>query len=232
MKRIHVIGIAFAAILVFSMVSASGASAFTLWDLCMEIELPAEKGLFNDNNCLTLGGTEDWEWLEIIVATKIDSLPTTLTLSSNGTTIDCKGTSVGTIGPGAGGTVTVLLTEAGEEITELAPVTCELLVAGLCSAPVTASPVGLPWLTSLTTSNDLLEGTSSPGWAIKCNNGVSNTCTRADTLLTVENLTDELEVDLGFKKLENASCTIGTGTVEGTVSILDEELPEGAIQAM
>jgi hypothetical protein len=231
MKRIHVIGIAFAAIFAFSMMSVSGASAFTLWDLCMEIKLPGEIGLYNDNNCVTLGGTEDWEWLEV-AETKIDSLPTTLTLASNGTTIDCKGTSVGTIGPGAGGTVTTLLTEAGVEITETKPVECELLTAGLCTAPVTARPVGLPWLTSLTTSNDLLEGTSSPGWAIKCNNGVSNTCTRADTLLTVENLQSELEVDLGFKKLEEASCTIGKGTVEGTVSILDSEEPEGAIQAM
>jgi hypothetical protein len=232
MKRIHIIGIAFAAILVFSMVSASGASAFTLWDLCMEIKLPAEKGLFNDNDCETLGGTEDWEWLEIVAATNIDSLPTTLILSSNGTTIDCSGTSVGTIGPGAGGTVTALLNGAEEEITEGKPVTCELLAAGLCSTPVVASPVGLPWLTVLTTSNDLLEGTSSPGWLIKCGNGVTNLCTRADTLLTVANLLTELEVDLGFKKLEAASCTIGTGTVEGTVSILDSEEPAGAIQAM
>jgi hypothetical protein len=127
----------------------------------------------------------------------------------------------GTAGSGAGGEVTKLLT-AEEEITEAKPITCTLLVAGLCSAPVTWSPIGLPWLTLLTGNNDLLEGTTSPGWKIHCGNGVTNTCTRADTLLTVENLLSELGVDLGFKPLETASCSIGTGTITGTVSILLE----------
>jgi len=219
MKRIHIIGIAFAAIFAFSMIAASGASAATLWDECAKV-VPST-GAFTDSDC-TVSGAGEWEWFEIKTPTRTDSLVTTLVLSSNGTTIDCKGSSDGTVGPGAGGTVTALLNEAGEEITSAKPVTCELLAAGLCSTPVTAFPVGLPWLTSLTANNNLLEGTSSPGWSIHCGNGVTNTCTRADSLLTLENLPSELEVDQGFKQLEVASCTIGTGTVTGTVSILLE----------
>jgi hypothetical protein len=220
MKRIHIIGIAFAAIFAFSMIGASGASAaFTLWDQCTKTASPLE---FTESNCITTGSSPTWGWEEIKAKTATDSLVTTLTLSSNGTTIDCEGSSDGTVGPGAADETTKLLTSAGAEITEAAPVTCTLLAAGLCSAPVTAFPVGLPWLTLLTGNNDLLEGTTSPGWKIHCGNGITNTCARADSLLTVENLLSALQVDLGFKTLEVASCTIGTGTVEGTVSILLE----------
>jgi hypothetical protein len=234
MKRIHIIGIAFAAIFAFSIITASGASAFTLYDLCRQVTLPGEVGLFNNNDCLELGGTEDWEWFEIGGEAATESLITILKLTSNGTTIDCEGSSVGTIGPGAGGKVTELLNKAKEKVTEAKPVTCELLVAGLCVAPVTAFPVNLPWVTALTASNNLLgnSGAGNPGWTVKCSNLAPNTCTRADTLLTVENLTDELEIDFGFKTLETASCSLGTGIVEGTISILDIESPEGAIQAM
>jgi hypothetical protein len=226
MKRIHIIGIAFAAIFAFSMIAASGASAFTLWDQCTKTAPLA----FQDDACSVAGPPNVWGWEEIKAATPTESTLTTLILASNGTRIDCEGFSEGTVGGGAADTVTKLLDTAKVEITEAAPVTCALLAAGLCSAPVLAFPVGLPWLSLLTGNNDLLEGTTSPGWTILCNNGVSNTCTRADTLLTVENLAAALQVDLGFKPLENATCSIGTGTVEGTVSILLTS--ENGLQAM
>jgi hypothetical protein len=243
MKRIHIVGIAFAAIFAFSVVGATGASGqLTLYDLCMEINLLTEKGLFNDNNCLTLGGTENWEWLEITAATKVDSLLVELTLSSGGITVDCEGFSDGTIGPGNEGEVTLLLNEEGLEVTEANPVACPILAGGLiCTGEALASPDNLPWLTFLTGDNNLLESSApgvgkNPGWLFLCTgNNLENLCEREDTLLTVENLTDELEIDFGFKPLEKATCTnvlVKEATVEGTVSILDEELPEGAIQAM
>ena len=227
MRKIHVIGLAFAAVFAFSMVSASGASALSLWDECMEINLLTELGLFNDNNCLTLGGTENWEWLEIKAKTAVDSLLVDLILKSGPVGILCEGFTDGTVGPGNENEVILILNSLEEEVTELAPVTCTLLEGGLfCTGAVEASPVNLPWLTLLEGSNDLLEsgGTGNPGWLVVClgNNSI-NECTRADALLTVENLTDELEVDLGFKPLEKATCTnlLATeGSVEGTVSIL------------
>jgi hypothetical protein len=218
MKRIHIIGIAFAAIFAFSMIGASGASALSLWDQCTKTASPLE---FTESNCITTGSSPTWGWEEIKTpALATESLLTTLTLASNGTKITCEGFSDGFVGPGAADEVTKLLSEAAEEVTEEKPVECTLVTAGLCSTPVLAFPDGLPWLTLLTGNNDLLEGTSSPGWTILCGNGITNKCTRADSLLTVENLLSELEVDLGFKTLETATCTIGTGTVEGTVSIL------------
>jgi hypothetical protein len=218
MKRIHIIGIAFAAIFAFSMVSASGASALSLWDQCTKTAPTLE---FSTSDCEPTALGTTWGWEAITAKEPTETSLTTLVLSSNGTTIECEGFSEGTVGAGGADETTKLLNDAKtEEVTEAKPVECKLITAGLCTAPVLAGPTGLPWLTLLTGSNDLLEGTSSPGWAIKCNNGVSNTCTRADSLLTVENLLSELEVDLGFKKLEEAACTIGKGTVEGTVSIL------------
>ncbi len=207
MKRIHIIGIAFAAIFAFSMVGASGASALSLWDHCTQTAPVLE---FTEISCMTKGAGPTWGWEEIKAKTSVNSLVTTLTLSSNGTTIDCKGSMVGTVGPGAEDEVLELLNEAGEVITEAKPVECELLQAGLCTAPVLATPQGLPWKTELTGNNDLLEDGT---WLITCNNGVTNLCSRVASLLTVENVLPQLEVGLGFKPLEEATCTIGKGTV-------------------
>jgi hypothetical protein len=231
MKRIHVIGIAFAAIFAFSLVGASGASALSLWDECMKV--PVNTGAFTDSNC-ELPGVGEWEWLEITVKEPIDSLLVELTLTSGPVKILCLGFVDGTVGPGNENEVTLLLSEpegAEEEITEAKPVKCELLEGGLfCGVPVVASPDNLPWLTLLTGTNDLLEGNAAgeanaPGWLVLCegNPKSENLCSREDSLLTVENLLSALEVDLGFKPLEKAACTnlaAPEGTVEGTVSIL------------
>ncbi len=229
MKGTHVIGIAFAVIFAFSMIGASGASALSLWDQCTKTASPLE---FMESDCITTGSSPAWGWEEIKTKTNIDSLITTLVLSSNGTTIDCEGSMEGTAGAGDEGEVLKLLSSAGEEITEAKPVTCTLLVAGLCTAPVMFSPKNLPWLMVLTGFNVLLEsgGTGSPGWLMKCANGLENLCTRADTLLTVENLLSELEVDLGIKTLETATCILGTEAAMGTVSILLEN--GNALRAM
>jgi hypothetical protein len=229
MKGTHVIGIAFATIFAFSLIGASGASALSLWDQCTKTANPLE---FMENDCTTIGIAPAWGWEEIKPKTNIDSLITTLVLSSNGTTIDCEGSMEGAVGAGDEGEVLKLLSSAGEEITEAKPVTCPLLVAGICAAPVMFSPMNLPWLMVLTGLNVLLEsgGTGNPGWLMKCANGIENLCTRTDTFLTVENLLSELEVDLGVKPLETATCILGTEAAIGTVSILLEN--GNALRAM
>jgi hypothetical protein len=239
MKKIHVMGIAFTAIFVFSIIGASDASVLSLWDECVEVNLLIEVGLFNDNNCVTLGGTEDWEWLEIKAKTAVDSLLGELIMTSGPVKIDCQGFADGTVGPGNENEVILLLNEEEREVTEANPITCELLEGGLfCGTPVLASPDNLPWLTLLEGANDLLEsgGTGNPGWLIVCdgNPKSENLCSREDWLLTVENLLTELEVDFGFKPLEGFTCTNSLakeGKIEGTVSILLTS-GTGALQAM
>jgi hypothetical protein len=232
MKRIHIVGIAFAAIFAFSMVSASGASALSLWDECGKMA----GGKFTTADCNVLG-TGEWEWLEITAATKTDSLLAILLLESDFVDLECEGFVIGTVGPGGKDEVTEILDENLKPLglgvlADICAVKSDLF--GLCGGAVTAEawPENLPWLTELTANGDLLgphAGGGNPGWAIKCGSS-TNECTRADTFLRVENLLAELEVDLGFKPLETATCSIGTGIVEGTVSILLEN--GNGLQAM
>jgi hypothetical protein len=234
MKRIHIVGIAFAAIFAFSMFSASGASAFTLWDQCSKVA--AGTGKFTTADCNVLG-TGEWEWLELTAAEKTDSLLAILLLESDFVDLECEGFMIGTVGAGSKDEVTEILNDALEllELGVLADI-CKVKsdLFGLCGGAVTAEawPENLPWLTELTANGDLLGAHAvgvNPGWFIKCGSSL-NECTRADTFLTVENLLAELEVDLGFKPLEEATCSIGKGIVEGTVSILLEN--GNGLQAM
>ncbi|HWX88510.1 MAG TPA: hypothetical protein VNX67_10070 [Solirubrobacteraceae bacterium] len=226
MKRIHIVGIAFAAIFAFSMVGASGASALSLWDECIKT---ATTLAFQDADCSVAGPPNVWGWEEIKVPTEVDSLVSTLTLLSNGVTIDCEGSMDGTVGGGAKDEVVLILNNVGAEVTEANPVKCPVLAGNLaCGNEANASPLHLPWKTELLAAGgDLLEGSGvgHPGWLVVCLGGLkaTNECAREDTILTVENLLSELEVDLGFKPLEKADCSVGgvgAGEVEGTVSIL------------
>ncbi|MGA7704305.1 MAG: hypothetical protein WB998_05355 [Solirubrobacteraceae bacterium] len=214
-------GLALVAVWAFSALAAGSASAFSLWDQCTKEASVLE---FSNSDCTEKVGTSTFGWLEITAPLAVDSLPTTLTLKSNGTTIDCTGTMDGTVGGGAADEVTSLLNPAGEEITLAKMVKCPILASGLCgSGEAEATPVNLPWKTELVATGDLLaphSGGGNPGWFIKCPSGVTNECKREDTILAVANLESELEVDLTFNPAEKATCSIGTGEVEGTVSIL------------
>ncbi len=228
MRKIYIVGVAFAAIFAFSMIGASGASAFTLWDQCTKTATPLE---FKNSDCTEKVAPFEWGWEEIKVKTSVDSLLTTLTLKSNGIGIDCEGFMDGTVGPGNEDEVILLLNDAEEEVTETKPALCEVLEdpLGLCGGVKSiaeASPDGLPWLTLLEPTGDLLEAGPSgvlPGWLVKCPTGLENLCDKEDTILKVTNLESELEVDLEFNPEELALCTVGgatAGVVEGTVSIL------------
>jgi hypothetical protein len=223
MRKIQISGLAFAAIFAFSMISASGASAF-LWDQCTKT---APVLAFNNNDCVNGAGTE-WGWEEITKLETTKSLLTTLTLSSNGITIDCNGFADGSVGANGEDEITEILEDKadgteGPPITSTNPVLCEILAGGLFCGTGTADayPVNLPWKTELVAAGDLLgphAGGGNPGWHVKCPSGLTNECTKADTILKVENLETELEVDLTFPP-EKVPCTTGEGEVLGTTSI-------------
>jgi hypothetical protein len=243
MRKIQIIGLAFAAIFAFSMVSASGASALTLWDQCTKT---APKLEFLSSDCLGAAGTV-WGWEEIKALLPVDSLIADVELINLGfltIRILCEGSLDGSVGLNGEDQVTELLNTAGEAITSTKPVTCTNLEN--CGGGASAYPVNLPWSSQLvnTTAEDaegdlLGPGTGgNPGWHASCG-GTPNECTKADTILLVENLTDELEVDLTFPgesettHLPLASCTNGLESealVKGTVSILLEN--GNALQAM
>jgi len=249
MKKIQIIGFAFAVVFAFSMVSASGASALTLWDECKEVS--EGTGLWTNSDCNVLGAPKLWEWLPITVSTlTTDSLLTDLLLLSTGVVsieVLCEGYGDGTIGATGSGTVTGLLNTAGEAISLTKLVACTNISG--CPEPL-ASPENLPWNTQLVNAEGedaagLLigphSGGSSPGWFIECmGNGQTNECTKADTILLVENLESELEVDLilpastDTANLPLAECTnafSNDGFVNGTVSILLSNEPPRALRA-
>ncbi len=233
MRKIHIVGIAFAAIFAFSMVAASSASALSLWDQCTKTAAPLE---FKNADCTEKVAPFEWGWEEIKAKTAIDSLEALLELMSNGIVVHCVGTLDGFVGPGNEDEVTELLTVAGVLITETNPVLCTVVAdpLGLCNgvnADADASPDGLPWLTLLIGTSDILEAGPSgeaPGWLVVCLNGagekgLENLCDKVETPLAVENLEAELEVDLTFNSEELVLCTVGgaaAGSVKGTVSIL------------
>jgi len=247
MRKIQIIGLAFAAVFAFSMVSASGASALTLWDECMEVP---NTGLFTNSDCNVLTTNGPWEWLPITVSTPVDSLTTDLLLLSTGVVsveVLCEGSMDGTVGATGSGTVTELLNLEGLAISLTNLVVCTN-VSG-CPEPL-ASPENLPWNTQLVNAAGedaaglLLgphAGGGNPGWFVECmGNGQTNECTKADTILLVENLEAELEVDLIFPastdtaNLPLAECTnafSNDGFVDGEVSILLSNEPPRALRA-
>jgi hypothetical protein len=250
MRKIHIIGIAFAAIFAFSMVSASGASAFTLWDECTTSATTLE---FTENSCFTLGPPNSFGWLEITTLTNVLSLPTALTLINLGVLtvkVLCEGIMHGSVGLNGESQITELLTTADVLITLANPVACVNIEN--CPEPL-ANPVNLPWADQLVNAagedaaGDLLgpEGHGNPGWFVKCDgNSQTNECTKEDTILLVENLPAELEVHLIFgsepSHLPVATCTNAfekEGLVEGEVLIYipnpaKETEPGRGLQAM
>jgi hypothetical protein len=244
MKKIYVVGLAFAAVLAFGMVSASGASAFSLWDECSESGSPLE---FSNSDCNVKEAGGLFGWLEIKEPLAVDSLLTLLELTSGTTTIDCEGFVDGTVGGGASGEVTLILNDLEEEVTLAKPVLCTVTADpnGFCGGvgkDADAAPVNLPWHTELVATGNLLGprvGGGHPGWFVECLEAPigtpTNECTKEDAILKVENLEAELEVDLTFNEAEEAECTnpLATkGKVKGTVSILLVGPPERALRAM
>jgi hypothetical protein len=197
MHKIKIVGLAIVAVLAFGVVSVSSASAAE-W-------LGKEGGALK----------------KLTVAKKVNS-EATLVLSSNGTELECEGMDRGTVGPGAADETTEVLNKA---LTSKV-VVCKILKPGLanCTAPAEAEAVNLPWKTKLVSAtDDQLEssGAGNPGWKVKCGNGATNTCTKATAQLAVTN--NGLTVGLAFNATEVATCTLGTGKVSGTDTVVANE---------
>jgi hypothetical protein len=252
MRKIQIIGLAFATVFAFSLVSASGASALTLWDECME----TTGGAFTNSDCNATGTVKAWEFLEILTLTNVLSLVTDLILLSLGVVnvaILCEGSAHGSVGLNGESQITELLNTAGTVISLANLVACTNIEN--CPEPL-LSPVHLPWKDQLVNAGggdaagDLVgpEGTNgNPGWFVECmGNGQTNECTTADPILLVESLLAELEVHLIFpletdtEYLPLTECTNALSTdafIEGEVLIYipntaNENEPARALQAM
>jgi len=221
MTRIRVICLALLAVFITSAVAASGASAAHVWEVSECTKEATKTFLWLDSKCTqdSAGKIGEWEILwKAVGATPVtvDTLGT-LKLQSNGVEVECEGHDTGTVnqnGLDLTSTITVL--------------SCTLINgAGICTSPVTAAPVNLPWHTHLELMGkelrDLLssDGAGDPGWKVKCNNGLTNTCTAAAGDTHVLNNVPNDTVETTFDSLtEEAKCTLGKGTVRGTVTNL------------
>jgi hypothetical protein len=178
MRKTYLFGLALVAMLVFSSLVASTASALSQW-------------LANNNTIATALEAE----------TKGLLLLDTLEAGFLVVAIDCNGTLDGTVGPGIQDSVTDVLNAAGEVITELgaAPelaLECKVETSVLngCGAVGSTAKVWVDNL-SLTTvpvkvwkSEILLEGTTflddftgggagkEPGYEVECSNGATDLC--------------------------------------------------------
>lgn len=238
MKKLYVLGLALLGVLAFSAIGASGASAFTLWDECSKAAPTTE---FTNADCNVVGAG-GWGWLEITALTTTESLLADVVLINLGfVTVEvlCEGFVDGSVGANGEDEVTELLNELHEPVTSTNPVLCTQIAN--CPEPL-AYPVNLPWSTQLVATGDLLgpsAGHGNPGWHVRCDGtGAENECTREDTILSVENLEAELEVDLTFPE-EIATCTNALekeGLVKGTASIFLKPAagaePDRALRAM
>lgn len=199
MRKFHIVGLALMAVFAFSAVMVANASAAE-W-LCKE------GGVFKA--CSAAKAVDSEGTLTLSDATLLGTI-----------TIECSGTNVGTVGPGAADSIT--------EILDLAKATKDILckVTGgtaLCgTAEALAEAIHLPWKTELlsTTIDDLTtSGAGNPGWHVVCSTGTEDECTKALAELTMKNEANGT-VDALFNAAENATCLNGVGKVSGLVLIL------------
>jgi hypothetical protein len=223
MRHLKIFGLALMTVFLMSAgVSSSASATFKkVWEVS-ECKKEASKiFLFTDSKCTQDSPTKvgEWEilWKEVGATPVAVDTTATLQLQSNGVEVECTGTDTGTVN------------QNGLDLTSTVTVSsCTLLNGnGLCTSPVTAAAVDLPWHTQLvevgTELRDLLssDGAGNPGWKVKCNNGLTNTCTAADGTTAVKNNVPNDTVETTFDaSTEEAKCTLGKGTVRGTVTNL------------
>ncbi len=196
MRKIHIIGVALVALLAFSAVSVASASAVE-W-----LNLKSEK-LTKAENAKTPGTLE-------LHNKKIPALE-----GGGEVTVTCKGSFIGTVGPGSADTVTEILGEKGES----SPINCKVTAStnSICKngTAVTVEPVNLPWTSKLkevgTEVLDEATATSNPGYKVDC--FVANTCTGLEESVFVKNLATGSEFN--FMELNKATCSFGEGFISG-----------------
>jgi hypothetical protein len=229
MRHLKIIYLTVLAAFLISAIGASGASAAfnKEWEVSECVKEATKTFLYTDSKCTVDSATKQGEW-EILwkkvgsTPVLVDTKTSKLELSSGGTTVECPGTGMGTVG------------EKGKDLTESITVgTCKIVTAGFCETLISVKPVNLPWSTQLVEVGgelrDLLssDGNGNPGWAVTCKTFLGNktaTCTAADGTTKVTNNVPEDVVEAEFEaKTEKAKCTGGTsseGSVLGTVTNL------------
>jgi len=196
------LGLALVAVLAMSAVSVASASAFNkVWET-------KSGGVFKP-----ITGTFNVEG------------EGALQLSSGGITVECEGTTLGTVETAGKDKITNVENLAKTSTT----IPCVTL-AGTCET-AEAKAVHLPWNTQLIEEGIELRdelktsGAGNPGWAVTCHKTllgtITETCTAAKGTTSIANLATEVEAKFDAKT-EEASCTGGLsnkGTVRGPVFI-------------
>ena len=204
------LGFALFAVLALTAVTAASASAVTF---------SAAEWLVGGNPVTGKPGAEITGELlleETVLGIKLDAL--------------CSGILVGTIGPSGEGTITELLNLAKEAINKEELVELGLLCTSdsSCGTEPLAWAKGLPWKTLLQRMVDgtetffvnLLENAS---YHVDCMNNTSDTCSSADSVAKVTNLSEGLDAEFTdafteLAELKLANCTLAgneKGIVEG-----------------
>jgi hypothetical protein len=198
------------AIAIVSAIGASPALAEAGWGKCIE----HTGGLYKDSACNEeSGGGFEFEGFTAATSVKEEGGKLTFEDSKLGTKVECEIDSEGTGGPGAVG-----------EITKVTTSNCKSVKGACIEGSIKGSAVNLPWKTELETietemRNEILNGTSTPGWTVECNTSIgkiTDTCT-GETTTSVNDVTGGVEV--GFdSKSPKGDCTVGgadAGIVEG-----------------
>lgn len=215
LKRFKIVGLCLVAVFAVSAVASASASAQVWeWRVCEKVEKGT--GEFEKNTCEGAAGTKEFKWSpwsEYKVAEPVTSSGTLeLTDKGTGVTVTCTGTNKGTVGPGN-----------KDEITEIVATSCKSSNTLLCSEPVTATAVGLPWVTTLEGSPVRDKITSKNGtvvgWLVKCNNGQTDECTAASSSTAMTNNANGTVTATFDASTPKANCTkggSGKGEVKGT----------------
>lgn len=246
MRKIHVLLLSLVAMLAFSAMATSAASAFEI--LCLKDSGSTIKPLFlTEAECLAMtpvNETGTWylgyEWLvsgavvpaggvTVDVGTTDPSGGTHFILLEDmaagplkqATDIECEGTGLG-----------LLLPEGLDEQNSIKPENCKRgTPTGACSALDAVRPVNLPWTTALIpvsgseteAEDNPISGTGgNPGWAVECETALgkkTDTCTTnlGKTLATQEG--EEIKSNFPETAAESewAECTEGSPKLNGLV---------------
>jgi hypothetical protein len=204
MAKIKTVMLASVAVLGLSAVAASGASAHEWLTL-------AGLKVTSATNATTTGTLE---WRNV----KIPALE-----GGGEIVVLCMGQFLGTVGPGAVDSVTLVENLSAGEQDKLK---CEISKStnSICKVGtlVIVTPLGLPWKTEL-----VLEGTTildkttatTVGYEVNCN-GIANKCTNTEELSRLKaNVAAGAEFE--FFSSRKATCTFGEGFLNGTDTTLN-----------
>jgi hypothetical protein len=204
MKSIKIAGLCLVALAAMAMATAATASATPVWEQ------------LNGTTWSEIKGTE-----KVIDAGTLKLTDTKGGLTGGVVTVECSGTSTGTVGPGKYDRITT--------ITVANP--CRNITG--CVGTIKAEARNLPWQTELfETEGKVRDSVVSevagkfPGWKVECT--LSDTCEGNTTTAIVNNTSNNTVEAVFDAKSAVVTCSrggAGTGKVEGTNIIKENESP-------